>query len=215
MIRALLVAGWLFSLAGTAGCLEVTPGNPVPAYSLVRVTLGEGERAWVIGSDLMPVDVAKTDFGLVFTGKPGRYAVLAFTAETQDQAIVEIGGANPGPGPDPPGPTPGDRWNIVVFYDSATLDNLTRDQQAIIRGESVKTKLEDEGHKLLQRVQGHPSSYPTSIRQYVTAVVGQPLPRVAIQSTEGGTVLHFPLPATLQAFLNTLNDPYLKQRAKR
>jgi hypothetical protein len=102
----------------------------------------------------------------------------------------------------------------VIFYDAATLDNLTREQQSVLRGEWVKGELSDKGHKLLQRVEGYPSSYPPAISQFVKAVTGHPLPRVAIQSTEGGTVLHFPLPASWQGLLNTLDDPSVKQKAR-
>jgi hypothetical protein len=81
----------------------------VPVFTLIRVNLAEGERAWVLNQDFTPVDVAQTTNGLVFTGPPGRYAVLAFSETTQDQKIVEIVGdiPDPGPGPDPdPPPDP-------------------------------------------------------------------------------------------------------------
>lgn len=86
---------------GTVDALDVTPGNPVPPFTLVRIKLDPGERAWILGADLMPVDVEKTaSGGLVFTAKPGRYAILAFTETSQEQRIVEI--KDDGPPPPPP-----------------------------------------------------------------------------------------------------------------
>lgn len=101
----------------TGLCSDITPANPVPPYTLVRVHLAEGERAWVIGADLSPVDVAQTAGGLVWTGPPGRYAVLSWSALDQQQHMVVIGGTTPTPPtpnpptpdpnpPTPPGPTP-------------------------------------------------------------------------------------------------------------
>lgn len=99
----LVVLTTLTPCGGTAWSLEVTPANPVPPFSLVRVRLEAGERAWVLGSDLLPVDVERTATGLVFTGRPGRYAVLSFTETSQDQHLVEIAGQVPTP-PTPPIP---------------------------------------------------------------------------------------------------------------
>ena len=206
-------------LGGTVGGLEVQPPNPVPPYQLVRVTLDEGERAWVLGQDFLPVEIAKTTTGLVFVGPPGKYAVLAFSATTQDQRIVVISGdapdPDPDPGPDPDPPDPVGPWNIVLFYDSTTLDNLTSHQQAILRGEWAVNQLQDRGHTLLRRIQGHPTTYPTSLAPFVQAVKGKSLPRVALQAPGGGTVYHYPLPDTWDGFISSLSDPRLTPKAQR
>lgn len=131
-----------------------------------------------------------------------------------EKAELVLDGQN---GPDPtPGPTPEPvgPWKIVLFYDEATLDDMTRDQQAIMRGEAVKSILEARGHKLLQRVEGHPSNPPAAIREFVEAVLGKSLPRVALQSFDGGVVLDYALPETLEGFLNSLTDPQLKEALK-
>lgn len=118
-------------------------------------------------------------------------------------------------GPDPtPDPSPVGPWRIVLFYDQATLDDMTRDQQAIMRGEQIKTLLKQQGHDLVQRVEGHPTSYPAAIREFVEAVKGKSLPRVALQSFDGGAVIDYPLPTTAQGFLSSLKDPRLKGRLK-
>jgi hypothetical protein len=131
-----------------------------------------------------------------------------------ESATLVLEGEN-GPDPQPdPDPQPVGPWRIVLFYDSATLDDMTRDQQAIMRGEQIKAILKEKGHDLLQRIEGHPTSYPQELRDFVAAVRGKSLPRVAIQGFDGGVVYEFPLPETWQAFLNTLNDPRLKKRSK-
>lgn len=106
-----VVAFLAFLAAATASALDVVPGNPVPLYTLVHVKLDQGERAFILASDFSPVEVANTSDGLVFVGPPGRYAVMAFTADSQAQRVVEIGDApgpppDPDPGPDPPDPAP-------------------------------------------------------------------------------------------------------------
>ena len=104
MHRSLLL--WL---ALCAPCWAVhVPPSAVP-YTLVRVTLDAGERCFVLGPELAAVDVAKTADGLVFTGAPGRYVLLAFTAESQTQLSVTIGEAPTPVPPVPPVPPPGPR----------------------------------------------------------------------------------------------------------
>jgi hypothetical protein len=105
--------------------------------------------------------------------------------------------------PDPP---PDGKWKIVLFYDASTLDDMTRDQQAIMRGESVKADLKKRGHELVQRIEGHPTRYPSALREFVQAVRGRSLPQVAVQSKDGGAVYAFPLPETYAAFVAALDE---------
>lgn len=127
-----------------------------------------------------------------------------------EQATFVLEGTNGPDPPDPPGPV--GPWKIVLFYESSRLDNLTRDQQSLLRGEWVKGRLQERGHELVQRVQGHPSSYPPELREFVTAVRGKSLPRVALQGFDGGTVYHYPLPDTWEGFLASLTNPKLTER---
>jgi len=130
-----------------------------------------------------------------------------------ERATLVLEGEN-GPDPPPPPPPPVASWKIVLFYDSTTLDDMTRDQQAIMRGEAIKATLKQKGHNLLQRVEGHPTSYPPELREFIQAVAGKSLPRVALQSVNGGAVLDYPLPTTVEGFLNSLKDPKLKERLR-
>lgn len=114
-------------------------------------------------------------------------------------------------GPDPPvGP-----WNVVMFYRSATLDDATQEQQAMLRGEKIKEQLQSKGHVLMERVQGIPSSYPVRLKPFVEAVKDDTqFPRVAIQHTDGGAILDFQMPGTIAGLMATLDDPRLEEALK-
>lgn len=131
---------WLLLLCGVANALEVAPRNPVPIYSQVHVTLDDGERCWVLRQDFSAVEIVeKKGGGLCFTGPPGRYVVLGFSAEGQSQAIVEIGGTGPLP-PTPPTPPTPDRFGMTAIADAA------------------KIKIQPEGRPFIRQIAGHFSS---------------------------------------------------------
>jgi hypothetical protein len=92
-------------LAGSTHGITITPANPVPIYTLVRIEYEEGWRVFVFGKDFSPVDLVRdeTDRLVVFVGPPGNYGVIAFQA-TQEGAVqktVVIKGNGPAPDPDP------------------------------------------------------------------------------------------------------------------
>lgn len=99
------------SLASVAFSAEIVPSGIVPPHSLVRVKLLAGERVWVLASSFEPVDVqaCTAENLLIWTGQPGRYVVLSWTADSQSQTVVTIGQPDPPPpppDPDPPPPPP-------------------------------------------------------------------------------------------------------------
>jgi len=108
-----LVFLYLVSLVGAA---EVSPPSPIPEHHLIRVTLAEGERAWILRSDFQPVDLlwASAERIVVWTGPPGRYAILTWTDTGQGQQIVEIVRGSPPP------PPPPDEHAPVAQNDTAT-----------------------------------------------------------------------------------------------
>ena len=128
-----------------------------------------------------------------------------------DESATLVLEGDDGPDPPPPPPPPVGPWKIVLFYESSQLDNLTRDQQAILRGEWVKGQLRERGHELVQRIQGIPTQYPADLREYVEAVRGKSLPRVALQGFEGGTVFSYEMPKTWDMFVKMLSDKRLKE----
>ena len=99
------------TLAVAANAIEVTPANPVPEHSLVRVTYGEGAIVWVLGfrdGTIANVDLVDCGNGtLAFTGAAGTYAVLGMDNGKRFQSVVVISGDDPGPQPPPPPPPPG------------------------------------------------------------------------------------------------------------
>lgn len=114
MRRTLTTLGLLAGLGlamvcGLAGALEITPANPVPPYTLVRVTYADGDSADVVRLvDGMPEPIDKIDCAngtMAFTGPPGGYLVAAFEGGRLKLYAVRIAASpGPGPGPDPPSP---------------------------------------------------------------------------------------------------------------
>jgi hypothetical protein len=115
MIRRALSLLLLLLLAAPAWA-EVefsAPTAPVPAYTLVRCELDEGQPgdAWWIVSPDEAVDDFTSEDGrrFYFVAPPGKYTVRALTEENgrkdQGRAVVTI--LPPGPVPPPPDPTPG------------------------------------------------------------------------------------------------------------
>lgn len=105
-MRVIFLTGCLLACVGFAAGAVVKPENPIPEHKLVRVELEEGERAWILSSSFEPVDVVQVGTKLlVWTGPPGKYAVLSWTETAQSQKIVVIQGGTPEP-PDPPDPQP-------------------------------------------------------------------------------------------------------------
>lgn len=104
MVRAGLI--WC-CLVTTLSAATVEPKSPISPYRLVRVHLEPGERAWILSSSFEPVDAQScTPDLIVWTGPPGRYAILTWTEASQSQQIVVIGGTPPPTPPDPDPPNP-------------------------------------------------------------------------------------------------------------
>ena len=104
MVRAFLF--WCCTSAALSAA-TVEPASPIPPHRLVRVHLEPGERAWILSSSFEPVDAQYcTPDLIVWTGPPGRYAILTWTEASQSQQVVVIGGTPPPnpPDPDPPNP---------------------------------------------------------------------------------------------------------------
>lgn len=106
MVRACLI--WCCLVAALSAA-TVEPPSPIAPYKLVRVHLEQGERAWILSSSFEPVDAQYcTPDLIVWTGPPGRYAILTWTEASQSQQIVVIGGTPPPTPPDPDPPNPPD-----------------------------------------------------------------------------------------------------------
>jgi hypothetical protein len=130
--------------AGTAAA-EIKAPAAAEAHTLVRVTSNTAGTgfAWFISGPAGFADLQTYDGGqsAVFTGPPGRYAVMLVVAGAngkldQGQATVVIGGAPaPGPGPTPgPGPGPGPAPEPVFPPGKFQFARLSYDEARKIAG---------------------------------------------------------------------------------
>lgn len=143
---------WMCAVLAIVALCSVASGAKIPERvlrdSLVKVELGEGEKCFVLSSDFLPVDLAKTKDGVVFTGKPGRYAVVvSVSGEPEQPKFVEIFDSVPvpvppapiPPGPVPPGPTPQPApvqepgLHVLIVYETSQVSALPAAQRAILQ----------------------------------------------------------------------------------
>lgn len=96
--------------ASNVHAITITPANPVPRDTLVRIKYESGQGITVLRSDFSAVDFLDCGGGsAAFVGPPGRYAVFASSEGKMSVTVVEIGPGQPvppGPDPVPPGPDP-------------------------------------------------------------------------------------------------------------
>jgi len=144
---------------------------------------------------------------------PGKYRIVLSVAVEGQSNVVELTFQNgePGPPPDPPPFPPGQKWQVVIVYESAQLDNYSPEQQSIIKSLTFREQVTAAGHKILSGGiidQGAPSRTgepPKSLAPYLAAAKSKSLPRLCISAMTGGTVQTFPLMADEAAVLNFLN----------
>lgn len=145
-----------------------------------------------------------TDTGTL-GGKLLDFGLYSFT---KDFVVGE--GDDPVPPPPPP-PPPGGPYQVVLFYSPDQLDNLTADQREILNSMVYREKLKAVGHNLLGVLADNAAPSPQSkFRAFYNAVAGDPMPRVALASKDGGKVVDFPLPATVEALDALLATEVLK-----
>ena len=105
--------------------------------------------------------------------------------------------------PIPPVPPIHGPWQIVMFYDQDQLDNLPAEQRALLTSLAYRQKLEAAGHLVLGVFAIQSVHINSKFAAYLDAVKGDPMPRVALASLQGGQVVDAPLPASF-ADLETL-----------
>ncbi len=120
---------------------------------------------------------------------------------------LKIGGNEPDPGPIPPLP-PGQKWKVVIVYETDKLDNLTKDQRTVINSLKFRKELEAKGHQIVkggiadQHVTGDLSG---DLEASLAECKGKSLPRICIIPVSGGEVKSFPLPKDVRAVMELLN----------
>ncbi len=140
----------------------------------------------------------------------GTYRIVLSVAVDSQSDVVEAVLQNGMPGPDPPFP-PGQKWQVVIVYESADLDNLSSEQQSIIKSLTFREQVVAAGHKILpggiidQGAVDSEGKAPETVAPYLAACKGKALPRLCISAMTGGEVQTFPLMADEVAVLNFLN----------
>lgn len=116
------------------------------------------------------------------------------------------------PKPDPPDPPkPGQKYQVMFFYETDDLDNMPMAQREMVTGLAFREALEAKGHRFMgaydadtivtvkQSCNGRTCtevrSVAPALKEWWAAVDGDPLPRVAIAPLDGGDIKDFPLPA--------------------
>jgi len=97
-----------------------------------------------------------------------------------------------------PGPQPEGKYQVLFYVESANLENLSRDQQEFLGSLVFRGELKAAGHELLgifdKDTVGPDNEIPDYLEPWVAAIVSQPLPVMAVQPVNGGTISVFPLP---------------------
>lgn len=119
-------------------------------------------------------------------------------------------GPDPGPDPDPdpdPDPQP-TKWQVGVFVESDTLDNLPLEQRALLGSLAVRVELEQRGHYLIGLFDPDAAATATEarIKQLLEAIKGKPLPVLTLAPRAGGKIQVHALPADEQAFWKLLDS---------
>jgi len=213
---------------------EVDPYRLVVATLATPIPDGAylADGGWeVIGATSTQAPDTRTDGAtLVWTGPPGEYTIIydgvllqdvsfvdgdgnqvtirSYVGRIKERATCTIGG-EPDPGPDPPDPpSPGGPYQIMLFYRADQLDNLPEPQRQLLTSRKVRDRLAEDGHVLLEALEEGSlgGSVPPRYKTWVDAVVGDPLPRIAIAPKEGGKVKDFDLPANVDLLLALLAE---------
>jgi len=133
--------------------------------------------------------------------------------------LVVQNGTDPGPEPDPDpdpvdpvDPPPGTKWAVSIIYEKDDLDELPKDQHAIIKSLTFRERLKTTGHRLViggitdQHVTNGDGDMPKQLAPYLETAKGKELPALCISPVEGGgTVKYYPLPKDQDATLALLN----------
>jgi hypothetical protein len=104
------------------------------------------------------------------------------------------------PVPPQPEPLPGGPYQVMLFYSESQIDNLPQPQRDMLTSLVFRDWLSSQGH-VLQEV-GDPANFnagrvPERWKPWLKAVEGDPLPRIALASKDGGPIKDYALPDTL------------------
>lgn len=188
----------------TAGKSLGYASSPEPGGWLV---LGEGFKV------VAPI-VAEDNKSIVFEAEAGEYAILFFPANAPipqprvAKVVLGAGADDGGNDPNPPDPVE-KKWQIMFFYDGNALDNLPSRQREILISLALRKRLVAAGHTVLEVLESsavNAGGAPAKYDAFINAVVGDPLPRIALAPKDGGKVIDFPLPPDESALMLLLKE---------
>lgn len=187
--------GWAIAVSseGSEGILDLfAVPKDAPVFIVNDYTLDDAGKPVLRPKALIPKGKRIT---LVLVAAVAKANTLAMCRE-----ILTVGEGDVDPDPiDPPEPEPGAKYQIVMFAESAQLDNLGLGQRAILASLTLREELKAKGHKLLgvfdPDLVGPGGSVPEASAQWFRAIQGQSLPCIAIAPLAGGDIRVYPLPA--------------------
>jgi len=218
-----LVAGGPTVAATIDGPKEVQAGHPA-WFQIMDLATG-ASAAWFPSAYLQAGPPHMVDGSALFwTVIPGTYTVNAIAVDwaakrlTPLMAVVQVVGSEPTPPPDPdpnppgpdPQPPPNQKWQVVIVFESADLDNYPRTQQVMLGSLTFRAALKDKGHKLVaggivdKDIKDAAGKTPEALKPFLGAAGGKTLPQLCIAPVDGGEVKAVPLPLTEAAVFDVL-----------
>lgn len=103
-----------------------------------------------------------------------------------------------------------DKWQVVIIYESNRLDNMTPDQQSIIKSLAFREQLSEAGHRIIpggiwdRDTPDSAGGIPEVLAPYNSACGDEALPRICLSPMTGGKIRTFALPASTEAVMTLL-----------
>lgn len=222
------IARWLAAslccvlLLASVAAAQIDVPAEAEQYTLVKAKLTApipdggylADGGWEI--DGASMEVVGND--VVFTGKPGTYAVVydgvilkdvTFTDGAGQQITIKSylgrikakatckikGTVDPNP-PDPP--QPGGKKQVVLWLSEKQLPYLSQGQRDILTSVVFREWMESQGHVLLEVLDPanfQAGSVPERYRAWVNSVAGKKLPAISVAPKDGGQIATYDLPA--------------------
>jgi len=228
-MRRLIALPWLLLFALTATAETKIDGPTSVAVSQPAwFTVGgmeSGDRSVWFPSPQLQTDsrYIKEGVSLFWSDKPGKFQINVMVVDCSKNKFIPLSetiavGSDPGPDPIPPGPDPPDpdppdpnqKWQVVIVFESADLDNYPRSQQVMLGSLTFRDALAAKGHKLVvggivdKDIKDRDGKMPEALKPFLGAAAGKTLPQLCIAPIEGGEVKVVPLPLTEAAVFEVL-----------
>lgn len=122
-------------------------------------------------------------------------------------AVVEVIGGSPGPPPGPNPPVPGQKYEVMIFHESADLDNLPNSQRNLLSSLHVRENLIQRGHVFLGVLDiDSATDRSDSWGPWMSMARKSKVPMVLIRPVGGGEITAHELPIDYDGLLDLLGD---------